>query len=87
VILFFMFLLFGSLLGWLHLLRLPLRHCYSYVRDFGISLVFMCLDHVGGFIEHANHNIMRSTAKLRAFDCMAGCIRPGVPEATEWQRI
>ena len=43
----------------------------------------MRFNQVAHLIVNANHSIVRAAAKL----CVVDCIRPGVPQATECQRI
>ena len=45
--------------------------------------VLVCFDHVARVIGNPNHGIMRSPVLAGVADCVAGCIRPVIPEPTD----
>ena len=59
----------------------------KFLGFFEIALVFVCLDLVACFIINTDHSVMCPVVELRVAYCVVDCIRPGVPKATEWQRI
>jgi hypothetical protein len=54
---------------------------------FGIARVLVRLDQVAGFIVSANHGGVRAAAMLGEADSVADCVRPGIPQPPEGQRI
>jgi hypothetical protein len=50
---------------------------------FELAHVLVRLNHIAHCIVNANHGIMWMAEKF----CVVDCIRPGVPQATECQRI
>jgi hypothetical protein len=54
---------------------------------FEIARLPVGVDHVARFIVNANLAVVRPAIKLRVADCVANRIRPGVPQATERERI
>ena len=52
-----------------------------------IALVLVRFNHVASVIVNTNHGIMGAAAMLGVADSVADCIRPIVPQPTEWQHI
>ena len=54
---------------------------------FEVAGMLIRFDHAARFMISANHSIMRAAVELGVADCVADCIRPAIPQATEWQDI